>query len=165
MLSGGIDYLDTALTKMNSSHEELKPIVWSDSYALGYEPMDIVHEEFVALVRAMQEAPDNELLTRLDAIAEHAKSHFGAENDWMAATDFPARECHVNEHDAVLKSVLDVRTQLVNGDLQNARRLADELARWFSGHTNYLDSALAHWMCKLRLGGKPLVFHRRINTN
>jgi len=34
---------------------------WSDSYLLGYIPMDETHEEFVALVNAMREAKPSEL--------------------------------------------------------------------------------------------------------
>ncbi|KWT98735.1 hypothetical protein APY03_0047 [Variovorax sp. WDL1] len=29
-----------------------------------------------------------------------------------------------------------------------------------SRHADYLDSALAAWMCKQQFGGKPVVLHR-----
>jgi hypothetical protein len=45
------------------------------------------------------------------------------------------------------------------------RRLGSELAAWFPGHADYLDSALAHWMCKRTLGGKPVVLRRNIRSN
>ena len=77
-------------------------------------------------------------------------------------TDFPARECHIDEHAAVMRSVEKVRELLAQGQCGPCRRLADELARWFPGHADYLDSALAHWMCKKRLGGKPVVIRRAL---
>ena len=40
--------------------------------------------------------------------------------------------------------------------------LSDSLEAWFPGHADYLDSALSHWMCKLRWGGKPVVIRRNI---
>jgi hemerythrin len=43
-----------------------------------------------------------------------------------------------------------------------ARRFAEELTRWFPGHADYLDSALAAWMVKRRHGGKPVVLRRQI---
>lgn len=135
-------------------------IAWSDAYLLGYGPMDDVHAEFVTLVRAMQQARDDELAGLLEALAAHAKSHFDAENAWMVDTDFPARGCHIDEHAAVTRSIRQVRERLARGDHALARRLADELAAWFPGHADYLDSALAHWMCKRRLGGKPVVLRR-----
>ena len=78
----------------------------------------------------------------------------------MRETDFPAQDCHINEHAAVLRSVREVRKETARGDTLNCRRLADELIRWFPGHADYLDSALAHWMCQHRLGGKPILLRR-----
>jgi hemerythrin len=135
-------------------------IAWSDAFVLGYGPMDDVHEEFVTLVQAMQQAPDNELAGLLAAFLMHAKAHFDAEDAWMVETDFPARGCHIDEHAAVMRSVRQVQARLAGGDYAVARRLADELASWFPAHADYLDSALAHWMCKRRLGGKPVVLRR-----
>ena len=42
-----------------------------------------------------------------------------------------------------------------------ARSLAVALHDWFPGHATHLDSALSHWMCKQRHGGKPVVLRRR----
>jgi hemerythrin len=138
---------------------------WSDSFVLGYGPMDEVHEEFVGIVGAMKSAPDAELPALLDAFARHAQAHFAAEDSWMNQTDFPARDCHVGEHAAVLASVQAVRRRLAqDGDCEPARRLVAHLQAWFPGHADYLDSALSHWMCKLRWGGKPVVVRRNLAT-
>lgn len=136
--------------------------VWSDAFLLGYGPMDDVHREFVDTVREMQCAPDDGFAARLDTFAAHAKTHFDEENAWMIETDFPARECHMNEHAAVTNSIEQVRQRVAQGDIAIGRKLAAELERWFPGHADYLDSALAHWMCKRRLGGKPVVIRRNI---
>jgi hemerythrin-like metal-binding protein len=146
---------------MHIEHDS-DPIVWSDAFMLGFGPMDDVHEEFVEIVSAMQQAKDEELAGLLETFTVHAKAHFDAENAWMVETDFPARACHIDEHAAVMRSVHQVRDRLAQGDYAVARRLADELASWFPGHADYLDSALAHWMCKRRLGGKPVILRRDI---
>lgn len=111
----------------------------------------------------LQQATDAELPARLEPFAEHAVRHFGEEDRWMEQTQFPARECHIDEHAAVLKSVREVQALLAQGHTGPCRRLAQELAQWFPGHADYLDSALAHWMCKQRLGGKPVVIRRDLN--
>jgi hemerythrin-like metal-binding protein len=139
---------------------EVAQLGWHDSFVLGFGPMDAIHREFVDLVAAVQAAPDEELVERLATLATHCQQHFEEENRWMLETDFPPRDCHIDEHNAVLKSVRDVQGLLAQGDIANCRRLADELAKWFPGHADYLDSALAHWMCKRRFGGKPVVFRR-----
>ena len=85
---------------------------------------------------------------RLAAFAAHAESHFNDELKWMKATDFPSTDCHVDEHNAVLKSVHEVQEVVAKGRFEVARDLARELVRWFPGHADYLDSALAHWVIK-----------------
>jgi hemerythrin-like metal-binding protein len=148
---------------MMTADDTPTPLQWHDGLLLGYQPMDATHEEFVLRVAALQQATDAELPARLEPFAEHAVRHFGEEDRWMEQTQFPARECHIDEHAAVLKSVREVQALLAQGHTGPCRRLAQELAQWFPGHADYLDSALAHWMCKQRLGGKPVVIRRDLN--
>ncbi len=138
------------------------PLRWSDKLLLGFAPMDRCHEEFVAVVAALQAAADDALPARLAVVKSHLQAHFAQEDAWMTSTGFPARECHADEHAAVLVSVAQVEALLAQGDTTTCRRLADELARWFPGHADYMDAALSHWMCKHQHGGKPLVFRRTI---
>ncbi|MCS0587863.1 bacteriohemerythrin [Massilia norwichensis] len=134
---------------------------WTDQFLLGYGPIDATHREFVDLVGTLLAAPEAELIHHLDAFAEHAESHFGEERDWMLATAFPAAQCHIDEHEAVLKSVHEVRAMLAGGGhADTCRALARELARWFPRHADYMDAALAQWMAKRRLGGIPVVVRR-----
>ena len=151
---------------MNAAFETMSahPLTWHDGFLLGYAPMDEVHEEFVALVGALGAAPSDALPAALDALAQHAGAHFADEERWMAETGFPARECHAAEHAAVLASIEGVAKRVAQGDHAAARRLAQALADWFPGHADYLDAALAHWMCKLRLGGKPVVLRRHLEA-
>ena len=136
---------------------------WTDQFLLGYGPMDTTHREFVDLVGALLAAPDAELARHLDLFADHAERHFGEEREWMLATAFPAAQCHIDEHDAVLKSVAEVRGLLAGGDhAATCRALARELARWFPGHADYMDAALSQWMAKRRMGGIPVVLRRGI---
>ncbi|MFC5549116.1 bacteriohemerythrin [Massilia aerilata] len=135
--------------------------IWTDQFLLGYGPIDATHREFVDLVGMLLAAPDVELSHHLDAFAEHAESHFGEERQWMLATAFPAAQCHIDEHEAVLRSVHEVRALLAGGGhADTCRALARELARWFPGHADYMDAALAQWMAKRRLGGIPVVLRR-----
>ncbi|MDB5764824.1 MAG: hemerythrin-like metal-binding domain protein [Herminiimonas sp.] len=133
---------------------------------LGYGPMDNTHREFVEIVAAMLAASDGDFAKHLDAFLAHAESHFGQERDWMAATNFPAMDCHVDEHNEVLKSVREVQAHLAaGGAVEAGRRLAQELVRWFPGHADYMDASLAQWMVKQRLGGTPVVLRRGVASN
>ncbi|KAB2968954.1 hemerythrin domain-containing protein [Zoogloea sp.] len=146
-----------------SSHfiqESAHELTWSDTLLLGFGPMDDTHREFVSLIGAMQAAPVDDLPGLLEALIVHVQAHFAMEDEWMMKTDFPAQACHMNEHAAVLQSVLKTRQRLAEGDIARCRRLAEELADWFPAHADYLDSALAHWLCKRQFGGKPVVLRR-----
>lgn len=153
-------YPERAPTPMSTSIAT--DFTWSDAYLVGFAPMDDTHREFVELVEALIHAPDEQVQARLDAFAEHAKEHFGTEDKWMRETDFPGRDCHIDEHAAVLRSVAEVQEHVAQGNYELGRDIARELARWFPGHTDHLDSALSHWMSKRRMGGKPVVIRRDI---
>jgi hemerythrin len=133
---------------------------WTDRYLLGYTAMDDTHREFVTLVDTLLTAPDAGLAQALDAFAAHAVAHFEQEDGWMRGTDFPAADCHIDEHAKVLASVREVQQELAAGNVDRVRELALALMDWFPGHADYMDSALAQWMVKRSHGGAPLVFRR-----
>lgn len=135
---------------------------WNDSFKLGHSKMDETHREFVECVQALSSASDSELKGALRALKFHLIRHFEQEDSWMESTAFPAKDCHIDEHAQVLKTVSDVELLLQKGNFQVCRQLALELAKWFPGHADYLDSALAIWMSKLEYGGAPVVIRRDI---
>lgn len=137
---------------------------WNDGFLLGYGPMDDTHREFVEVVQRLSTCADADLEKHLAEFRAHAEAHFEMENQWMRDTDFPPRNCHIDEHAAVMGSVREVQDLLANGNLQHAgsaRGLIAELINWFPGHAIHLDSALSHWMVKRSHGGKPVVFRKK----
>lgn len=137
-------------------------LVWGDHLLMGHGPMDELHEEFVELIALLQTAEDSELPSLLQAMESHLQHHFAEEDQWMLNTGFPPRDCHIDEHAAVLKSVAEVRVKLAEGNILLCRDLTEALVDWFPGHATHLDSALAHWLSKQRFGGKPVVIRRNI---
>lgn len=137
-------------------------VLWSDARLLGYQPMDAVHEEFYDVTLGLLACTDETAAAALQAFAEHAQSHFDQEDEWMRSTAFPPRDCHIDEHAAVLKSVHEVTAQVASGEAgaDLVHSLGRELFAWFPGHADYLDSALAAWMTKQTMGGKPIVIRR-----
>lgn len=135
---------------------------WGSHQLLGHAEMDDIHEEFVELAGKLELASDSELPSLLAEMEVHLQQHFSHENDWMEQTAFPPRQCHMDEHAAVLKSVAEVREKLAAGDVAICRSLIQALIDWFPGHATHLDSALAHWLSKQRFGGKPVVLRRNV---
>lgn len=138
---------------------------WSDRYLLGQPQMDDTHREFVTHVNALLTVPDDQLAEALAAFEQHAVAHFAQENEWMSMDGFPARDCHVDEHDKVLASVSEVREQLESGDTAIVRELAVALMEWFPEHADYLDSALAKWLVSKAHGGAPIVVRRNVKQD
>jgi hemerythrin len=133
---------------------------WDDRYLVGHRGIDETHEEFAQLVNAMLDADAQSLRDALDAFARHAEAHFALEERLMEQHAFPARGCHADEHERVLASVREVQALVAGGDVEAGRDLAQALADWFPGHSDYMDSALAIWICKKTANAAPLVLRR-----
>lgn len=127
---------------------------------LGYAPMDTLHEEFEQLLQRGSTAAAEDCLPLLVEVDTHLRSHVAAEDRWMTDTDFPPRDCHIEEHAAVLESSAEVLQLARAGNFAPAPSFFTALAEWFPGHAAYLDSALAAWMCKRQFDGRPVVLHR-----
>jgi hemerythrin len=89
-------------------------IDWSDALVLGFPAMDNAHRTFVADLKALCAAADDGLASALDVFAVNLAVHFAQEEGWMRDTDFPAAQCHADEHAAVLKPVSEVQAVLAN---------------------------------------------------
>jgi hemerythrin len=137
---------------------------WQPDFELGFAAMDATHREFVECVQALLGSCDAALPEALEQFAAHARSHFDEEHNWMQQTAFPSAQCHLDEHDAVLKSVAEVQALVVQGQLPIARALAAELARWFPHHADSMDASLARWMTQQRLGGAPVLIRRAVKA-
>jgi hemerythrin len=153
----------TANTQVFPHADAAHTLVWTDALLLGYGPMDDTHREFVEVVSALMQATDAHLGSALERVERHLRAHFGTEDRWMVETDFPARQCHMDEHEAVLATLDQVKELCASGNKAIVRRFGNELTKWFPGHADYLDSALSHWMSKARLGGKPIVLRRHLS--
>lgn len=135
---------------------------WDDSYLIGFVRIDEEHREFVELLTAARQCHDDEFTTCLQAFAKHAAAHFAAEDHYMRETEFPPRECHIDEHAAVMQSIHDVSQLVAAGDHAEGRRLVEALIDWFPRHVHHLDSALSHWMSTRSFGGKPVILRRNV---
>ena len=149
-------------------HQKLPPhdssFAWSDARLLGFGAMDDMHEEFYRVTSRLLTCDGAGAATAMSDFEDHARRHFEQEEEWMVSTAFPPRDCHIDEHAAVLNSVSEVRQALAGGRANETlvHDLALHLFQWFPGHADHLDSALAAWMSKRRFGGKPVVFRRSL---
>jgi hemerythrin len=128
--------------------------------SIGHARLDDDHAEFIDLVRCLGRATGDGVLAAFDALHAHAIGHFAYEDDLMAPHDFASKECHVDEHAAVLKSCEDVRAAILSGRTDIAARFADRLAAWLPEHVDALDRHLAKFIFYRQTGGAPVLLHR-----
>ena len=121
-------------------------LAWSEQLAIGQSVMDDTHREFVAQLNRVGVAADTEVLGALDDFIAHTETHFGQEEQWMDALEFPPRGCHRGEHEKILETAREVRKRVADGDVRLGRMLAEALAEWFPQHATSMDAILALYM-------------------
>ena len=114
--------------------------------AVGWPEIDALHVEFEQCVAELRGANDELLDRALATLREHLLRHFGAEEQWMAQSNFPVAGCHKREHDGVLEVLTEVQRRCAEGDRDVVRRLAEELPLWFEQHAQLMDGALADFL-------------------
>lgn len=112
--------------------------------ALGYEPMDETHREFVALANRALAAGRDELPELFHQLLEHTRTHFAAEERQMQQSAFSALAEHRAEHQRVLGEMTMFLERAQRGRTTMAKEyLQQRLPGWFSVHLVTMDSALA----------------------
>lgn len=137
-------------------------ISWSDNMLVGHAEIDITHREFIILTNELMNANADTVLISLQKIETHLISHFDNEEHLMKKTEFPGRECHVDEHEKVFDAAKLVKERYSAGTatLSDVKRLAQALIDWFPGHIFYMDSALSNWISKINHNGSPIILRR-----
>jgi hemerythrin-like metal-binding protein len=118
-------------------------LAWSDALHLGQPVMDETHREFVELLNRLGLAGEADLLARLDEFIAHTKAHFGQEEAWMEAMQFPPLGCHRTEHEGVLEIMREVRNRIAAGEPHYGPVLAKAIAEWFPLHAQSMDAVLS----------------------
>jgi hemerythrin-like metal-binding protein len=121
----------------------MDPYAWSEALWLDFAPMDNAHREFAHVLGQAQAAPDSELPLAWAHLLAQAQRHFGQEDAWMRETGFAAAQGHLLQHRVVLNVLLEGRAMARAGQLPPVRTMADELAAWYTRHTQSHDAALA----------------------
>ena len=108
---------------------------------LGVLVVDKDHQDAVTLIETAIASADNELAILLDKAAIHLADHFGREEALMDECGFFASHCHKEEHQRVLKEVVQIQILAAQGDLANVRTyLTQAFPDWLVQHANSMDT-------------------------
>lgn len=136
------------------------PATLPAALATGHATIDDDHEELMAQARRVASLPDEQVAEAFHALRDRFAAHFAEEDALMADVDFSSRDCHLDEHAAVLQSFEGVAAQLREGQPEAARRMAQALVDWLPEHIDALDRHLAKFLFHRRTGGAPVLFRR-----
>lgn len=121
----------------------MNTLEWTDALSLDLPAMDDTHREFVELLAAVEEAPDERLMQAWAELIDHTDRHFAQEDRWMRDTRFSSTNCHSTQHLVVLQVMREGQALGPTGKPDMIRPLARELALWFPQHAQSMDAALA----------------------
>ena len=128
---------------LTSAQSTTAPLQWSDALSLDMPLMDATHQEFVALLAEVVQAPDVLLVPRWGALIAHTQDHFDREDQWMQDTGFAADNCHATQHKVILQVMREGEARGHAGDVDVVRQMARELGAWFPQHAQSMDASLA----------------------
>jgi len=136
------------------------------SIALGDIELDDQHALFELQIQMLACAPHNEVVHVLSDLRAHAADHFAHEDAEIKRLKPSNGRCHLDEHQAVLKSMDEVIARL-SGD-EGTPELAEffkkdlsfELMRWLPEHVNEMDRAIATLRAQQRYGGSVIKPYR-----
>lgn len=146
---------------MPASPEVRAGLDWDDELLIGLPRIDHEHEQLVGDLEALLTAADAQIAARLTILARSLETHFASEEALIAEYQFGPGACHIEEHDRVRASLLEVAALVADGDIDVGRSFAQALADWLPQHIETMDSSLATWVTRRRRGGAPIVVRRR----
>ena len=101
---------------------------WSDSYKVGIQEVDEQHKELVAMLNALHvaivERHAKEASRKiLDQLADYTHTHFLLEESLMRVTHYPGFDIHKQQHEELIKQVVDLQQVQSRQIPEPARRL------------------------------------------
>lgn len=111
---------------------------------LGFELMDLKHNEFADLLNRLEQAGGQDYPALFRQLLDHAEHHFEEENRLMEQYRFPAIAEHKGEHQRVLGELKQFGKRVDRGMVKLGREfIRERLLGWFLLHLTTMDAALA----------------------
>lgn len=121
-----------------------KLLEWSDNYKVGIQEVDEQHMELVAMLNALHQAIVEHHAKEasrkiLDQLADYTRTHFLLEESLMRVTHYPGFAAHKQQHEELIKQVVDLQHKLDTGGATITFELLHFLKAWLAHHINETD--------------------------
>ncbi|ESQ13934.1 MAG: hemerythrin family protein [Thiohalocapsa sp. PB-PSB1] len=113
-----------------------EPLIWRDDWQLKIDLLDDEHREMVRLINCLfDEAATNPLIERLDALIDHLRQHFHAEEAFLREIDYPDVESHCREHSMQMAEFVDLQRSIRRSQVAVLNAVDRQSIRhWFFNH-------------------------------
>jgi len=124
-------------------------VPWNPNYRVGDARIDQQHEQLFALANAMLHTTTHEAL-QLHAMKlyQAVRQHFDEEEALMKQTQFPGLSIHVETHNAILRKLVSLSSDIGNNHISIAL-VEDFLNEWGLRHIPHQDAAFTAYMNSL----------------
>jgi hemerythrin len=119
---------------------------WSDKLSVGIEEIDNQHQALVGLLNQLHTAIHEKHGTAacmeiLDKLVEYTRVHFTVEESLMRILGYPEYEDHHEEHDKLIRQVVELQQKLKIDKANISFELLHFLRGWLSHHILETDKA------------------------
>ena len=120
---------------------------WNEHLDLGNEVLDHEHHLQIALVSGLADAIEQgrpgEARRLVAQLVAYSAMHFGSEELLMAASAYPERQRHLDEHRMLTQAIQEVEGALERDERELALAFAMDVRAGLAGHIAGSDRALA----------------------
>lgn len=122
---------------------------WTEDLAVGNTFIDNDHQKLIEMVNRlhtlMQEGKGKEVLGKvLTNLITYTKEHFRREEDLMRNIRYAGFAAHREEHEKLLKQVLELHEKFENGTATLSVQVLHMLKDWLLNHIGKSDQELAN---------------------
>ena len=106
------------------------------------------HQLLRQLMHQLRSCRDNEVSAAYGRLLGWMEQVFGTEQHLMEKHEFPAAQCHLEQHARVLCAMHKAHAAVMRGDHALGRHVGVTLlSGWFELHNATLDAAVSLWTC------------------
>jgi len=129
---------------------------WNDTYILGIESIDEDHKGLLNLINQLFEAMSHgkakEVLSEIfSKLLVYTKIHFKREEDYFAATNYPAYQDHIMQHELFISKINEMIKQFESGSNKLSVDLITFLTDWLINHILISDKKFVSHLKKYNI--------------
>ena len=145
--------MNTYTDRTDITAGDVSIVTWEAKYATGIELIDNQHRQLVILTNELYRAcrmGDAALQTifkdAMSRMVEYVRFHFSAELDMLQCIKFPGYAAHKNEHDNLIKNILEAAKSYNEGKKFVPNSFVRTLKDWVFGHIAVTDRFYATYV-------------------